>query len=58
MQKGLNVPEEPATSVLEETADTEPDLGDMERERAVQALREKISNLKKEKVNDCIQKGV
>lgn len=58
MQKGLNVPEEPATSVLEETADTEPDQGDMERERAVQALREKISNLKKEKVNDCIQKCV
>lgn len=50
MQKGLNVTEEPATSVLDEATDTEPDQGEIERERAVQALREKIKNLKKEKV--------
>ena len=43
MQKGLNVTEEPATSVPEEASDTE------EREQAVQALREKIKTLKKEK---------
>ena len=46
MQNGLNVTEEPATSVLEETTDTEPDQGNLERERAVQALREKINTLK------------
>lgn len=54
MQNGLNVTEEPATSVPEEPTDTEPDQGEMERERAVQALREKIKTLKKEKVNDHI----
>lgn len=58
MQKGLNVTEEPATSVPEETTDTEPDQGEMERERAVQALREKIETLKKEKVNDYIQECI
>ena len=46
----MNVTEAPATSVPEEPTDTEPDQGEMERERAVQALREKIKNLKKEKV--------
>lgn len=57
MQKGLNVTEEPATSVLEEASDTEPDQGN-NRERAVQALRDKIENLKKEKVNDRIQECI
>jgi ATP-dependent Clp protease protease subunit len=42
----MNVPEDPATSVLDETSDTEPDQGEIERERAVQALREKSKNLK------------
>lgn len=46
----LKVAEEPATSVPEAPFDTEPDQGEIERERAVQALREKIKNLKKEKV--------
>jgi hypothetical protein len=50
MQKGLNVTEEPATSVLEDTSDTEPDQGKIERERAVQALREKSKNLKEMRV--------
>lgn len=50
MKNGLNVTEDPATSVPGEAADTEPDQGELERERAVQALREKIKNLKKEKV--------
>lgn len=43
MQKGLNVTEDLATSVPEDASDTE------EREQAVQALREKIKTLKKEK---------
>lgn len=46
----MNVPEDPATSVLEETSDTEPDQGEIERERAVQALREKSKNLKEMRV--------
>ena len=46
----MNVTEEPATSVPEETADTEPDQGEIERERAVQALREKTQKLKEMRV--------
>ncbi len=48
LQNGLDVTEEPATSVPENATDTEPNQGNMERERAVQALREKIITLKKQ----------
>lgn len=46
----LNVPEDLATSTQDEDSDTEPDQGNIERERAVQALREKIKSLKEETV--------
>lgn len=44
----LNVTEEPGSSVQDEAADTEPVLGNPNRAEAVQALRAKIENLKKE----------
>jgi ATP-dependent Clp protease protease subunit len=46
----MNVTEEPATSVPEKAADTEPDEGEIEREGAVQALREKTQKLKEMRV--------
>lgn len=50
MMNEMNVTEEPATSVLDKATDTEPDQGEIERERAVQALREKSKKLKEMRV--------
>jgi ATP-dependent Clp protease protease subunit len=50
VKKMMNVTEAPATSVPEEVTDTEPDQGEIERERAVQALREKSQKLKEMRI--------
>lgn len=50
VKKMMNVTETPATSVPEEVTDTEPDQGEIERERAVQALREKSQKLKEMRI--------